>query len=207
MRNLVIIGAGGLGREICDWVLSAELPYHVKGFLDESVKDLSSFGIDLPVLGRPLNYRPQENEVFICAIGHSHTRMKIMRELQEKNMGFISLVHPSAHVSKKAEIGAGCIIYPGCFISAHTKIGKGVLINFNSSIGHDAVIGEGCTINAHCDVTGAVQLGEGVLVGSHVTIIPKIRVGDYAILGAGSAVMRNVQSGVTVLGVPAKRLM
>jgi len=54
------------------------------------------------------------------------------------------------------------------------------------------------------DITGGVTLGEGVLVGSHASVLPRLKVGAGAIIGAGSIVVRDVEPGVTVFGVPAR---
>ena len=43
-------------------------------------------------------------------------------------------------------------------------------------------------------------------MGSHASILPGGRVGDEAVVGAGSVVLKNVEPGSTVIGVPAKVL-
>ena len=61
-------------------------------------------------------------------------------------------------------------------------------------------------MSGHCDITGGAKLKEGAFLGSHAVIIPKVTVGEYAVVGAGSVVIRTVGAGVTVFGVPAKRI-
>ncbi|MCA9041692.1 MAG: hypothetical protein KDA65_15170, partial [Planctomycetaceae bacterium] len=74
-KQLLIIGAGGLGREVLAWAIDAsnlsETGWNVAGFLDSNRKALD--GYPLPagytVVGDPKTYQPTSNEVFVCAIG------------------------------------------------------------------------------------------------------------------------------------------
>jgi serine acetyltransferase len=91
-------------------------------------------------------------------------------------------------------------------ITTNVSIGAFVIINLCSTVGHDVSIGDYSTLSCHCDVTGGCALGADVFLGSHASILPCIRVADRAKIGAGSAVVRHVRAGVTVFGVPAKRL-
>ena len=51
-----------------------------------------------------------------------------------------------------------------------------------------------------------VLIGNNVWIGCHVTILPGVVIGDNAIIGAGAVVTKNVPSGETWGGVPAKKL-
>jgi acetyltransferase-like isoleucine patch superfamily enzyme len=62
-------------------------------------------------------------------------------------------------------------------------------------------------MSAHVDLTGSVTVGSRVMFGTHAAVIPGRQIGDDALIGAGSAVIRNVPAGVTVMGVPAKRIL
>jgi acetyltransferase-like isoleucine patch superfamily enzyme len=51
-----------------------------------------------------------------------------------------------------------------------------------------------------------VRIGNNVWIGCHVTILPGVVIGDNAIIGAGAVVTKNVPSGETWGGVPAKKI-
>lgn len=79
MKQLIIIGAGGLGREIADILCeckersTGELSF--KGFLDDNPSALPCDG-KYKMLGCLKNYRPKPTDVFICAIGNPEIREK-----------------------------------------------------------------------------------------------------------------------------------
>ncbi len=79
------------------------------------------------------------------------------------------------------------------------------------TIGDRTIIGYNATILTH-EFTqdewrkGPVCIGEAVLIGANATILPGISIGDHAVVCAGAVVTRDVPSGVTVAGVPAREL-
>ena len=209
MKRLIIVGAGGFGREILSWALDCEALQHewrVSGFLDEKPLALEAFDCAYPIVGSPSNYLPAEDDVFVCAIGDPRTKLRVCAELLARGARFITLIHPSAIIGRNNKIGQGCVFCPGSLITTNVTLGDFVTLNASSSIGHDAVIGEGCTLSGHVDVTGFCSLGEGVFLGSHAVVLPSAKVGDYAIVGAGSVVLKKVKPGATVMGVPAKQV-
>jgi len=209
MRRLLIIGAGGYGRELAsniegsgtdgrDWMLS--------GFLDDNLDALEAFPCRYGVLGRVSEHLPQPGDLHICAIGDPTTKLRLCRALREKGAEFAKVVHPTAHVGRDSSIGPGFIAGPFCFVSTNVTVGEFVTLNCFASVGHDVKLGNGVTLNAHCDVTGGAVLGEGVSLGTHAAVVPRVRVGDYAVVGAGSVAFHNVPAHTTVLGVPARRI-
>jgi sugar O-acyltransferase (sialic acid O-acetyltransferase NeuD family) len=209
MKRLLIIGAGGFGREVLNWALDV-LPenrnWEVGGFLDANPAVLDAYDCGFPILDDPLNYVPEDNDCFICAIGHPSTKLRVCRSLKERGAQFITLIHPTAIVGSRSKLGEGCIFCPGSIITVDVTIRDFVTVNALSTIGHNAVVGQGCTLSGHVDVTGYASLGEGVFLGTHAVILPGAKVGDYAIVGSGSVVLKKVKAGATVMGVPAKQI-
>jgi sugar O-acyltransferase (sialic acid O-acetyltransferase NeuD family) len=209
-NRLLIIGAGGFGREVLQWALDIQnqrdVDWEVGGFLDANPQAFANFEIDYSVLGNPESWQPTCNDRFICAIGDPTIRLRICRELQKRGAEFVSMIHPSAIVGSRCKIGTGTILCPGVTVTVDVTIGDFVVLNVRSCVGHDARVGDGCTVNDFCDVTGNAKLGEGVFLGSHSSVTPSAKVGDYARVGAGSVVVRRVREHTTVMGPTAKRI-
>lgn len=211
--ELVILGAGGFGREVLAAAIenpSVGKEWNIGGFLDDSVdsarKFLSENSIGLPVLGEISGHDPVEAFVYICAIGDPITKLAICQALLIKGATFINLIHPTAQIGSRSKIGIGNILMYQAGLTVDVKIGNFVTINRFSSIGHDASIGDGCTLSSYCDVTGHAKLGKGVFMGSHAVLLPNASAGDFSKIGAGSIVLKHVNAKKTVLGVPAKVL-
>ncbi len=207
MKQLVIIGAGGFGREVLDWARQSEAcgrDWLVKGFLDDNPQALAGGPAGAPLLGPIAGHVPAAGEVFICAIGQVAAKRRCVEEIRGRGGEFTRVVHRSAVVSPSAVLGEGVILCPHSVVTARARLGDFVAVNLHSTVAHDAVVGEWSQLHCHVDVTGAVVLGEGVLVGSHASILPGVKIGAGAVVGAGSVVMRDVPARTTVFGVPAR---
>lgn len=209
MNKLIIVGAGGCGREVAQIAQDVEkasvVDWKLTGFIDDSFNN-GSIVNNIPVLGSIQDWVPKEDEVFICAIGNPNIRETIVTRLYEKGARFTKLIHPSVIVSQSAIIEEGVIIYPFTCVSVNTYIGKHVLINLHNAIGHDASIGDYSVLSSFCDITGHVKLGSKVFLGSHVSIVPNLKIGDNAYVGLGSVVVTSIKPDKRVFGNPAKSL-
>ena len=98
----------------------------------------------------------------------------------------------------------------GLDIIETTRIGYGFLLNHNMSvvINPSAVIGNNCNISQFTTIGAnegeAAVIGNNVYIGPGVSIVEKVAIGSGATIGAGAVVTKDVPSGVTVAGVPAK---
>ena len=207
MKQLFIVGAGEFGREILSFSSDIhQKEWEIRGFLDANPKALKGYNSAYQIVGDPERYMPQKGDCFICSIGNIKNKLRLCHLLLEKGAEFINLIHPTAWISRDAQLGVGNIIFPNAYIATKAKMGNFITLNFSASVGHDVIVGEGCMLSAHCDLTGKVELGTGVFMGSHAVVIPGKKVGDFATIGAGSVVMRFVPKGAVVVGVPAKKI-
>jgi len=209
MKRLLIVGAGGFGREVLAWALDIYTKrdgWEIGGFLDDNLSALRDLEPSYEIIDTPLNYTPQQDDYFICAIGDPVQKLRLARAMQSRGAQFVTLIHPTAKVGTHCQIGVGCILCPGSVLTTNVVLGDFVTLNLYATVGHDAVLGHGTTLSAHCDVTGCVTLGEGVFLGSHASVLPGKKVSDYAKIGAGSVVVRKVSPRTSVMGVPATRI-
>jgi sugar O-acyltransferase (sialic acid O-acetyltransferase NeuD family) len=209
MKDIIIVGAGGFGREVLQWIKDINfmtMKWTVKGFIDDNPNALDGLECDYAVIGSIQDWQPNNNEVFACAVANPRTKENIVTLLKSKGAMFESVIHPIAGIGDWNNIGEGFIAYPNSRITVNVVVGDYVTL-LSSGIGHDAVIGDYSTISSYCDVTGGVQLGKRVFLGSHVTIIPGRKIGDDVYVGAGSVVIKNIKPNTKVMGNPAKKII
>jgi len=210
MKNLIIVGAGGMGREVFSW-LSQEIrnkkDYKIKGFIDDDPSALNNYNYPVSIIGNIKDYQPNSGEILAVSILEPKTRKKIVEALLKRSSLFYTLIHPSVTIGTNVKIGEGSIICPNCILSNDIVIHEFVFINTSSTIGHDTTIGSFTSINGKVEITGNVQVGEGCLFGVGAKVIPGRRIGNGAKIGAGSVIIRNVPSDSTVFGNPAKKIL
>lgn len=210
MKHLLIVGAGGFGREMYGAVRESVgygTEFDVKGFLDVKSNALSGFAGYPPVVGDPGTYVPGEDDVFIAALGNVASRRRCVEALEEKGAKFISAIHRTATIGPNVSVGDGSFIAPHVSLTADISIGRHVSVFHSSSIGHDSVLGDFSHVYAQCSVGGAVNVDEGAVIYPGSVVAPRRKIGAGAVVGAGSAVFVDVDPGVTVLGNPASPLV
>ncbi len=212
-KKIVLIGAGGFGREVASIieVLNKYEPtYELLGFLDDSEHYHEGMTINgYPWLGKRDWILEHKDEVVCnCTIGSPRVKGRVQRELMEQGVTFETIVAKGGfgYIASYVEIGPGCVFYGGVTIAVNCKIGAGVLMNQMVNIGHDCVIGDYTSIMPFTGISGNCKVGSEVNIGGHAFIIPNRKVGDGATIAAGSIVFSNVKAGTTVLGNPAKRM-
>lgn len=206
MLNLVIIGAGGFGRELLPWIEECFDPadYRVRGFLDGNPQALADHDIDLPVLAAPDDYQPEPDDRLILALGNVPARARIAGQLEARGGRFASMIHPTAVIASTATLGIGAVIYPYAVISNQAVLEPHVHLSLYASVGHDAHVGRYSLLSPYATLNGAVKLGREVFLGTHAAVAPGVQVGDGVRISANSVAMRDVAPSMFVLGVPGK---
>ncbi len=209
MKHLVIVGAGGFGREMYGAALESVgygEEFDVKGFLDARPDALARFAGYPPVIGSPDSYEIAEDDVFVTALGSIESRRRCAEKLESRGAKFVAVVHRTATIGPNVTIGAGSFIAPHVSLTADVSVGRHVSVFHSSSVGHDSRLGDFSHVYAQCSVGGSVVLGEGAVIYPGSVVAPRRKVGASAVVGAGSAVFVDVDPGVTVLGNPARPL-
>ena len=208
MYNIIIVGAGGFAREVYYWVNDtfSKKSYKIKGFLSYNQKDLDGYNIKGGIIGNDDNYKIEENDRFIIAIGDIDIKKRAINKLKKRGAKFISLIHPTALVISTAKIGEGVVICPYCIISDNVQLDDFVMMNTYASCGHDVKVGKYSILSPYVALNGFVKLENEVFVGTHATVISYKKVGFQSKISANSVVMRNVPSKCMVFGVPGKNI-
>ena len=211
MKNIVIYGAGGFGREVV-WLIEninvRAATFNILGFIDDAPEMYGKKINSIPVLGGKAWFNGHKDEVHVaCAVGNSKIRRKIYTELEKYiNVKPATLIDPSACVAQTAQIGAGSIICCASRIMINTKIGSGVTINTGSSVGHDGILSDYVTLYTNVIVSGGVKIGENSEIGSGAFILQYKSVGNNCIVAPLASVLTDIAEPGTYAGNPARRM-
>ena len=209
MKDLIIIGASGFGREVA-WLverINKQMPtWNIVGFIDdnESIQGKTINGYK--VLGKTTDAVSFPDAFFVCAVGASRIREKIICRVKRENpnIKFATLIDPTVEISDLVTIGEGTIICAHTIITVNISIGNHVIINLDCTIGHDAVLQDFVTLYPSVNVSGITKIGYAVELGTGMQIIQGKTVGDYSIVGAGAIVVKDIPEKCTAVGSPAK---
>lgn len=209
MKNLIIIGARGFGREIYNIAIQTKeynTEWTVKGFLDDKLDALDNFKGYPQIISSVENYEIQENDVFICALGDVKYKKKYVNLILGKGGKFINIIHPTAIINMNVQLGVGIIICPFTYISNEVTIGNFTTIQTHVAVGHDVKIGDYCQINALTFFGGFSSVEEGVTMNPCSGVAPKGNISENTIVGINSTVLKNTKPNCTVYGNPAKEI-
>lgn len=197
MKKLIIIGASGHGKVIAD--IAVKNNYDHIFFLDdnEEIIECASF----PVIGRTNEASDIDGDK-IVAIGNAEIRKRI----QEKLENLVTLIHPTAVISRRVEIGEGTVVMAGAVVNSDVVIGKGCIINTGASVDHDCKIGDYSHVSVGAHVAGTVEIGNKTWIGAGATVINDISICSDCIVGAGAVVVENLDKQGTYVGIPAKEI-
>jgi sugar O-acyltransferase (sialic acid O-acetyltransferase NeuD family) len=208
MNGVIILGAGGTGRDLVDWLPelnAAGRPLKVLGFLDDDPAKQGQDVAGMKVLGTLADLARYPQERVVDALGSPRSylgRETLMRAIGDERM--VTVVHPLARVSARATIGAGSLIYPFTFIGPDVTLGRQVIALSHATVNHDSSVGDFSILASHAALGGGVRVGRSVYLGMRSAVREGVQVGDGAMVGMGAVVTRDVAPGVTVLGVPAR---
>lgn len=209
MRDIIIVGASGFGREVLQYItdINTLVPtWNFIGYIDDNLDALKGFEHGDKVIDTIKDHQPLENSMYVCALAFPQTKKKIVQLLKARGANFATLIHPTARISPNSKIGEGCVITPNSNINTDAVLGNFVAV-LASGVGHDAKIGDFSTLSGHVAVNGHVEIGNEVYIGCGAMIAPGKKIGDNATVAMGSVVFTNVKSGTKVLGNPAKRIV
>lgn len=206
MKDIVIIGAGGFGREVA-WLIEdinkEKLEWNIVGFVDDNESIQGSEINGYKVVGN-INWLKEQELFVVNAVGDPITKKIVMDKLDGSKNQYPVLIHPSVIYSQLVNFGEGSIICAGTIITVNIEIGKHVIINLDCTIGHDANIGDYSTILPSVNVSGFVKTEECVSVGTGSAIIQGVNVGKNTVIGAGAIVVKDLPANCTAVGSPAK---
>ncbi|MBX9185767.1 MULTISPECIES: acetyltransferase [Clostridium] len=207
MKNIVIIGAGGVGREvslIIQQINELEPTWNLLGFIDDNTDNWGKVINGYSVIGGIDSLEFLSNDTYIViAIANYEVKKKIVNKVNNK-FKFATIVHPKVWIHDYMTVGQGTIIYEGAILTANIEIGNHVIISPKCGVGHDSIIKDYVSLLWNVNVSGNDLIEEGVMMGSGSTVIQGKKIGKGSIIGAGAVVVNDIESFSTAVGVPAK---
>ena len=208
MKDLIIVGTGGVGREtaqIVEEINKVKKEWNILGFIDDN-KDLIGKLINgYRVIGNRIYLNYFEREVYVViAIANYSVKKELVKFLTNKNIKYATIIHPSVKINETVKIGEGSIVYPGVIMTVNIDVGNHVIISPKCGIGHDTIIEDYVTLLWNVNVSGNDKIMQGATLGSGSTIIQGLEIGKGSFVGAGSVVIRDIEENKTAVGVPSR---
>ncbi len=210
VKELVILGAGGFGREASLLVeqineAASGAKFKLLGFIDGDDKKWGQVMRSYQVLGGwdYLGLLPTEVTV-ICVVGDPVSKKRMVAKAKELGRKHVNLLDPAIIQANEVSLGEGVFINRGCLLTTNIMIGNHVSINPGCGIGHDVKIADFTTLMWRVNISGNVTIGEGCLIGSGVTILQGLTIGSGVTVGAGAVVTKDLPDGCTAVGIPAR---
>jgi len=201
VRRILIVGAGGFGREVLHWARDA-WPDHaslIAGFLSADATQCPS-----PIIAEPTTFTPQAGDALVLAIGIPGVRRRVAEDLLARGADFLTLVHPSAIVCDTADVGAGSVVCPGAIVSDAARLGRFCLVNYHASVAHDASAGDFAVLSPYATLAGGAAVAADVFMGLHASVGPGVRVGPRSKIAANSCALAHAPADSLVHGVPGR---
>lgn len=209
--RVVLLGGGGHARVVLDCLLlCAET--EIMGVLDANPSRMGGYVFGVPVLGNDellaelVERGATHFVVGLGGVGDNGPRRRLFEVGLAKGLRPLSVRHPSAIVSPRAQVGEGCQLLPGCIVNAGAVLGRNVLVNSAAVVEHDCAVADHAHLATGSRLASTVRVGEGAHVGAGAVVRQCVSVGAHAVVGAGAVVIRDVPEWAVVAGVPARPL-
>jgi sugar O-acyltransferase (sialic acid O-acetyltransferase NeuD family) len=203
-RRLLILGAGGHGKVVGDCAHAANVWSEIL-FFDDRWPSLATCGPwRVMGVGAALAKQAGRGDSAIVAIGQAEPRLAWLNRLVDAGVEIATVIHPSAVVSRDANLGKGCVVVAGAVINIGSRLGAGCIVNTGATVDHDCELGDGVHICPGANLGGGVRVGERSWIGIGGSVRHEVRIGARVTVGAGAAVVSNVADDLTMVGVPAK---
>ncbi len=204
MSGLLIAGGGGHGKVVADTAYETGRWDRI-AFVDDHY-GLLNIILEWAVIGsieQARNYLADYPDIAV-AIGDNKLRVELLHRFSGLGFKLPSIVHPTAFVSRSADIEAGCVIFAQAAVNASAKIGFGSIINTGATVDHECVLGYGVHLSPGVRLAENVAVGNYSWLGTGAIVIPGVNIGNNVIAGAGAVVIKDIPDNVTVIGVPGK---
>ncbi len=205
-----IYGAAGCGRGVMPILRDMALLNSQLLFVDDGVAGRIINGHSVISFDQFAEITDRDKEITI-AISDSKIREKLALKCTEHGIFFASIAASNHIRMDDCEIGEGAIFSPFTTLTSNIRIGRHFHCNIGSYVEHDCVIGDFVTFGPGVKCNGNIHIGDHAYIGSGAVIrqgTPEnpLIIGAGAVIGMGAVVTKDVASGDTVIGNPARTM-
>jgi sugar O-acyltransferase (sialic acid O-acetyltransferase NeuD family) len=207
--ELLLVGAGGFGREVAEAVRAANghrPNWRLLGFLDDDPRTHGRLSGGIPVLGPIDAVQDHADALVVLCTGHPGnyaSRRLIAERLQLEDERYARVVHPTAAIGSTCSVDAGSVLLAHVDVTADATIGRHVAIMPQVVVTHDCRIEDFSTVASGVRLGGACRIETGAYIGSATCVRENLTIGPRAMIGMGSVVTRDVPADRLWFGVPA----
>jgi sugar O-acyltransferase (sialic acid O-acetyltransferase NeuD family) len=209
-RPLLIVGSGGLAREVVSLVraLNDTAPrWRVLGLLDDNPSRHGAIVSGVPVLGPPEAVYDHPDAAVVLSTASPtdrSSRLRLCQRLELDPARYAALVHPAAVLADSTRVGHGAVVFAGTVTTADVTIGPHAVLMPSCVLTHDDVVASFATLAAGVRLGGGVRVATGAYVGAATAVREGRRLGEWSLVGMGSVVLHDVPAFETWWGAPAR---
>ncbi|WPP00069.1 acetyltransferase [Pseudomonas sp. HR96] len=205
MHDLIIIGAGGCGRQVLSQLRldpAHGVAWRLGGFLDERGPEVVDPILGLPWLGDPASFQPAVGQRLVVAVGDTRSRQRQVAALLARGAQF-ERITSRCFIGERSQVGRSFI---GLDVSTGSdcRLGDFGFIDIEARLGHDVVLEDFVQMGPRCLLAGHVHVERGATLHSAALVARGVRIGAGATVGLGAVVLQDVPAGATVVGNPAR---
>ncbi len=212
MKDIVIVGHGGLAREVAFLIgeINRTTPtWNLLGYIASDAKSVSK------TVGRHVVHGTDEwlskstKEIAVAIAIGQPSRLRVLHERFRQNprLSFPNLIHPSITGDwGRIRMDSGNIVLNNASFTTDIKLGSLNIINPGATIAHDCVLGSYNLINPGASLSGEVVLGDEILMGTGARVLQQLRLCSRSVIGAGAVVTRSIEKPGVYVGVPAREM-
>jgi sugar O-acyltransferase (sialic acid O-acetyltransferase NeuD family) len=212
MKDIVIVGHGGLAREVAFLIgeINRATPtWNLLGYISADAASVSKTVGRHTVWGTDEQLAKSTKELaVVIAIGQP-SRLRTLHEQFRVNprLTFPNLLHPSATGDwGRIKMDAGNIVLNNASFTTDIKLGSLNVINPGATIAHDCVLGSYNLINPGASLSGEVVLGDEILMGTGARVLQQLSLCSRLVIGAGAVVTRSIDKPGVYIGIPAREM-
>lgn len=209
LPSLVIVGAGGFGREVAALVeaINDQSPtWSLTGFVDDDPTLHDSSVMGYPVHGDVRWLANQTELYFVIGIGDGQSRRAIAERLAPTDVSPTLLTHPSVSTHRTTTVERGTVFCDGAAPTVNVTIGRHAVLDQHCTVGHNAMLEPFVSLRPGAHVSGSVHLEPAVTIGAGAVVLQNVRIGARSTVGAGAVVVDDLPPDCTAVGAPARPL-
>ena len=141
-----------------------------------------------------------------------------LADVQTNDIGEDTKIWQFCVILKGAKIGKNCNICANVLVEGEALIGDNVTIKSGVQVWNGITLEDNVFVGPNVTFTNdrrpvsrsadwileKTTVKKGAAIGANATILPGITIGENAFIAAGSVVTKDVPSGATVMGCPAR---